>query len=111
MSFDNSQIPEDPSDLRPTKIKIDLSALKYNFQIIKKLVSPSKIMPVVKANAYGHGLIPCAKVLEETGADALAVAFLEEGLKLRKAGINLPILVMSAINNQQIPYYLNFDSD
>lgn len=111
MSSINSQIPEDPIELRPTKIFINLSALKSNFQIIKKLVSPSKVMPVVKANAYGHGLLACAQALEEAGADALAVAFLEEGILLRKSGVKIPILVMSAINKEQIKYYLEFDLD
>jgi alanine racemase len=63
-------------------------------------------MPVVKANAYGHGLVPVARYLEAHGADALAVAILEEGVALRQAGIRLPVLVMGGIQPEQVESYL-----
>lgn len=73
------------------EIQIDLAALKANVQYLKtKAERP--ILAVVKADAYGHGLIPCAKSAVEAGADWLGTALLEEALTLREAGISVPIL-------------------
>ncbi|NCW93310.1 MAG: alanine racemase, partial [Actinobacteria bacterium] len=73
------------------EVIIDLKALKDN---LKRIKSEAKVpvMAIVKANAYGHGLIPCAKGAIEAGADYLGVALLEEAVALREAGINAPIL-------------------
>lgn len=80
---------------RPTWAEINLEDLSHNFRQVKKLLSPStKIMVTVKADAYGHGLIPVSKKLVSCQADFLGVASIDEGLALRKAGIKLPILVM-----------------
>ena len=84
-------------------VEIDLSAIRHNFRAIKALVGPSvKIMPVVKANAYGHGMIPVSKTLIEEGADFLAVSYLEEGIKLRKAGISIPIIILLGISPRDV---------
>jgi len=73
------------------EIQIDLAALKANVQYLKtKAERP--ILAVVKADAYGHGLIPCAKAAVEAGADWLGTALLEEAITLREAGVNVPIL-------------------
>jgi alanine racemase len=73
------------------EIQIDLAALKANVQYLKtKAERP--ILAVVKADAYGHGLIPCAKAAVEAGADWLGTALLEEAIALREAGVNVPIL-------------------
>ncbi|MGI9198504.1 MAG: alanine racemase [Candidatus Nanopelagicaceae bacterium] len=73
------------------EIQIDLAALKANVQYLKtKAERP--ILAVVKADAYGHGLIPCAKAAIEAGADWLGTALLEEALTLREAGVTAPIL-------------------
>lgn len=83
---------------RPTWAQIDLGNLSHNFYQIKKLLSPAtKIMATVKADAYGHGLIPVSKRLVSCGADFLGVASIDEGINLREAGINLPILIMGLI--------------
>jgi len=75
--------------------EVDLSALEHNFLELKKLVSSTtKVMAVVKANAYGHGAVPCAKTLIASGADYLAVATVDEALQLRSAQISTPILVL-----------------
>ena len=79
--------------------KIDLNCIKNNFLEVKKIVKNVKIMPVVKCDAYGHGLIPVAKVLEENDADMLAVDNVDEALSLRDAGIKIPILVLGSISD------------
>jgi alanine racemase len=66
-------------------------------------------MPVLKANAYGHGLVPVAKMLESVKPFALAVAYLEEALRLREAGIRTPVLVLGGIVGAQIPRFLEHD--
>src|SRR3989338_5248781 len=80
---------------RPTWAQINLDNLSHNFYQIKKLLAPStKIMVTVKADAYGHGLIPVSKRLMSSGVDFLGAASIDEGIKLREAGINLPVLIM-----------------
>jgi alanine racemase len=71
---------------------IDLGALRSNFEILRETVSPSLVMAVVKADAYGHGAALVARALAEAGADWLGVADLDEGLALRAAGIATPVL-------------------
>lgn len=79
-------------------VEIDLSAIRHNFKAIKALVGPEvKIMPVVKADAYGHGMIPVSETLIAEGADFLAVSYVEEGIELRKAGISVPIIILLGI--------------
>lgn len=70
---------------------VDLSAIKFNVQHLKK-TSGSKLLAVVKADAYGHGLVPVAQAAIAAGADYLGVALLEEAITLREAGISAPIL-------------------
>lgn len=83
---------------RPTWAEINLDNLEHNFSEIKKLVAPPvKIMVIVKADAYGHGLIPVAKRLVVCGADYLGVASIDEGIKLRQADVKLPILVLGLV--------------
>jgi len=67
------------------RAQINLSALRHNFSIVRQLCPDSRIMAMIKANAYGHGLLPVARTLSE--ADGLAVARLQEALELRQAGI------------------------
>ncbi len=71
---------------------IDLSALQHNFARVKQLASTTKILAMIKSNAYGHGLIPVAQTLED--ADAFGVACLSEGIELRQAGIDKRIVIM-----------------
>ena len=70
---------------------VDLSAIKHNVEALKKTAG-TKLLAVVKADAYGHGLIPVAKAAVSAGADYLGVALLEEAIALREAGIQTPIL-------------------
>ncbi len=93
---------------RPVWVEINLEAIRNNFLLIKnKLESKVKIMPVVKADAYGHGARKVAAALVEAGADRLAVALPEEGVELRESGISLPIQILFAVPEEQ--YHLFFD--
>lgn len=84
--------------LRDVYAEIDLDAIRHNLTEIRRHINPaSKLCAVVKANAYGHGAVEVSKVAVECGADFLAVATVEEGLELRRAGFNLPILILSLI--------------
>ena len=78
---------------------IDREALRYNFRVIKSHVPGSKIIAVVKANAYGHGLLEVAKTLSD--ADAYAVARIEEALELRSGGIVKPIILLEGLFNPE----------
>jgi alanine racemase len=77
---------------------IDLEALRANFRAVRGLLRPGVVLlAVVKANAYGHGSIEVSRALVTAGADALGVAYVEEGILLRRAGLRVPILVMGPI--------------
>ncbi len=80
--------------IRPTRAEISASALRANLKVAKAMAGASGVMAVVKANAYGHGAVHVARVLETEGVDLLGVALVEEGLELRNSGIRSPILVM-----------------
>lgn len=80
---------------RPTYMIIDLAALKSNLRRVREIAPNRSILAMVKANAYGHGIVRVAKALSE--ADALGVASLEEGISLREAGITQPIVLMEGL--------------
>ncbi|HSS21391.1 MAG TPA: alanine racemase [Pyrinomonadaceae bacterium] len=87
---------------RPTWLEINLDALASNFQLVKKRVgSAVNVMAVVKANAYGHGAVECARRLESEGADWFGVALPEEGIELRESGITKPILCLAGFWGEQ----------
>lgn len=78
--------------------EIDLDALAANLVVLRFLAGPgTPLHPVVKADAYGHGAIPIARALQESGADGFCVAALDEAIALREAGIDRPILVLYPI--------------
>lgn len=78
-------------------VEVDGRALRHNFKILRNLVPrTTRLLAVVKANAYGHGLVATARELEAIGTDWLGVANVAEGAALRKAGVALPILLLSA---------------
>jgi len=95
--------------LRPTHLEVDLSILADNYRAITAHVAPAEVMPILKANAYGHGLVEVARMLEAIGAPVVGVAYLEEGLRLRQHGVRLPVLVMSGIVGEQIPAFIAND--
>lgn len=92
--------------VRPTNVEIDLDRLTDNFHAIEKAVAPAGVMVILKANAYGHGLVPVAHHMVSLGAAYLGVAFLEEGILLRESGIEAPILVLGGIIGNQVPLFL-----
>ncbi len=95
---------------RPTRAEISIPRLLHNFEIVKQLVGNDvKIMPMVKANAYGHGIVRISKELINAGAHSLGVAYLEEALFLRANGITAPIAVLGGINTEQIPEFIRND--
>ncbi len=83
-------------DTRPLSyVEVDLSAIAANTRAVRARLGPAVTMiAVVKANAYGHGLVPCARVMLANGADRLAVSRVGEALALRAAGITAPILTL-----------------
>ena len=80
----------------PTVAYISHTNLRHNIRLIRKAIGKRKIMAVVKANAYGHGDLEIAKSAIEEGCEYLGVAFIEEGIRIRNAGIETPILVFGA---------------
>lgn len=99
----------DDEVVRPTQVEVDLGKLAGNLAAIRSHCGGARIMPILKANAYGHGLLPVARHLVGCGADSLGVAFLEEGVQLRRAGVTVPILVLGGIAGEQIPMFLRHD--
>lgn len=81
--------------LRPSWIEVDLAAVRHNVAEIGRVVSPAAVCAVVKADAYGHGDVPVAEAALEAGAERLAVALVAEGARLREAGIDAPVLLLS----------------
>ena len=82
------------SFLHRTWAEIDISALLHNFRIIREKAGLSKVMAVVKANAYGHSVCDIAPILDKAGAESFAVSNIEEALQLRNMGITKPILIL-----------------
>ncbi|WP_019506946.1 alanine racemase [Pleurocapsa sp. PCC 7319] len=83
-------------------VEIDLKALAHNVRALKSFLGhQTKLMAVVKADAYGHGAITIAQTAVANGADCLAIATLAEGVELRQAGITEPILILGAINSPE----------
>jgi len=80
-------------------VTIDTGALRHNLQVVRRLAPKSRVMAVIKANAYGHGLVAVARALES--ADALAVARLGEAITLREAGIKAPIALLEGVLDRE----------
>jgi len=81
--------------MRPTWIEIDLGAIRENVATLVAAVAPARVCAVVKADGYGHGDVPAAEAAREGGAQWLAVALVAEGARLREAGVEGPILLLS----------------
>ncbi|MDX1613165.1 MAG: alanine racemase [Candidatus Promineifilaceae bacterium] len=95
--------------VRPTYVEVNLDRLTSNYRAIQQAVAPAKMMPILKANAYGHGLVAVARHMAKLGAPYLGVAFLEEGILLRESGVTTPILVLGGILDNQVPLFLDYD--
>ncbi|AXK60886.1 alanine racemase [Candidatus Chromulinivorax destructor] len=88
---------------------INLDALASNFLAIQDAVGSARVMAIVKANAYGHGLVACSRFLQHQGVTYFGVAFIQEAIELRLAGITVPILVLGGVMQEQIPLFLEYD--
>jgi len=93
----------------PTEAIINHAHLRHNLSLIRRAYPDKAVMAVVKADAYGHGIVPCAKTLLQAGAEWLGVAFPEEGALLREAGIEAPILVFGAQLSPLLSLHLKND--
>ncbi|WP_457097542.1 alanine racemase [Lysobacter sp. P5_B9] len=93
---------------RPTRIVVHLDHLASNLRSIRAHVGVP-VMGIVKANAYGHGLVSVALHLQAQGVEQLGVAFVEEGIALRQAGVTVPILVLGGIFGRQVAQFILHD--
>jgi len=94
----------------PAWVEIDLDALKHNVDRVRSIVPAGvSVLLVVKADAYGHGAVRISRLAVECGVDMLGVATLDEGRELRKAGIKLPILILSPVLPQELEGVLEND--
>lgn len=95
----------DASLLTPTVAEIKLDQLRHNIRVLKKQAGAATMMGVIKANAYGHGAVRFAQVLQEEGVHYFATATIPEAVRLREAGIEHPILVLAAPLPEFLPAY------
>lgn len=95
--------------MRSTVAEVNVSNLYYNLKSIRKYSGNSAIMAIVKANAYGHGLIPISKFLRNDGVEFLGVAFPEEGIALRQSGDDMPIVVLGAASPEEASLFVKYD--
>ena len=83
-----------PSDaVRPTRAEVNLAHLRHNLRFVQRAAGGAAVWAVLKADGYGHGAKAVARTLERAGASGICVALLEEGIELREAGIQVPILI------------------
>jgi alanine racemase len=86
----------------PNIVRIDLSSIAFNLKQAKSLIAPgTKIMGIVKSDAYGHGLVEVSRVLENNGVFALGTAFIHEAVALRKNGIKTPVVILCGIKSTE----------
>lgn len=91
------------STLKRTWAEIDLDALAHNYITLRKRIGDDvKFLGVVKADAYGHGSVQVSRLLEELGADYLAVSSIDEAVELRHNGINMPILILGHTPKEEV---------
>jgi alanine racemase len=94
--------------MRPTTLEVNLSQLRKNLEAMQAQVAPAKVMPMIKANAYGHGVDGVAPFIEPY-VDYLGVAIVEEGIHLRELGIRKPVLVAGGTLPEQVPLFAEYD--
>jgi alanine racemase len=94
--------------MRPTYLEVNLTQLKNNLEAIRAQVAPAKVMPMIKANAYGHGVNGVAPFIEPY-VDYIGVSLVEEGIHLRELGLRKPILVAGATLAEQVPLFAEYD--
>ncbi len=92
-----------------TWAQIDLNAIRYNFRVLRRLAGRAKILTVIKADAYGHGIIPVARLLVDEKVDFIGLSNLSEGITLRKAGIRTPVLLFETTLAEQAKGIVDYD--
>lgn len=95
--------------MRSTIAEINTLSLRQNFRLLRSFAPNSAIMPMVKANAYGHGIIECSRILSKEGAEFLGVAFASEGIVLREAGILTPVIVMTPPETSDLSHFIEYN--
>lgn len=100
------EVLEAAAALGSARVEVDLDALTRNFRRLAERVAPARVGAVVKADAYGHGVRRVVLTLEEAGAHLAAVARVEEGVELRRAGAELPVLVLGTVEPPQVPLFV-----
>ena len=99
---------EAPLSHHPATAWVDLGRIRENFKALRSHAGARTVIPVVKANAYGHGAIEVARALDPLGVAMFAVAYVDEGIALRQAGITTPILVLAGFAPEQVEALLQF---
>lgn len=92
----------------PASARIDLDRIRENYRAIRLHAGPRAVIPVLKANAYGHGAVAVARTLEPMGVPLIAVAYVDEAIALRRAGIETPLLVLTGFAPDQIDLLFEF---
>lgn len=95
--------------VQKTHVEVNLGNLISNVKAIQKRVTPARVIPVVKADAYGHGAVPVTKKLSDEGYNMFAVAQFEEAMELRESGIDAPILIFGRLLPDEIPNAVKAD--
>jgi alanine racemase len=89
--------------------QIDLDAVAFNTQAVKKIIGPNtRLLAVVKNNAYGHGIVKVGQTVLKYGADFLGVSTIEEGVQLRKHGIEAPVLIFTPFLPEEAQYIMDY---
>ena len=102
-------VPATLHRLLPLRAEVDLEALRHNVRVLKARAGDAELIAAVKADAYGHGAVPIARVLVDEGVPRFAVANVPEGVELREAGIEAPIHVLGAPLPEYLPAYARYD--
>ncbi len=98
------------STLRRTWAEIDLDALAHNYNVLRKHIGENvKFLGVVKADAYGHGSVQVSRLLQDLGADYLAVSSIDEAIELRKNDITMPILILGHTPREQVAELIKYN--
>lgn len=96
--------------LKRTWAEINLDALEHNYRVLRNRIGDNvKFLGVVKADAYGHGSVNVAKLLEELGADYLAVSSIDEAIELRKNDVSMPVLILGHTPKEQVSKLIDYN--
>ena len=106
---DNDGAAEHFPLLKRTWAEIDLDAIEHNYRILRERMRGARFLAVVKADAYGHGAVHVAKLMQELSADYLAVSNLEEAIEIRQAGVNTPILILGHTPEEYVPHLIRWN--